>query len=131
MRIWLRGHVSLPVIEPMPTQSSTLSIKGTRNDRLSWDRSEVVDLDNGHRLHVSFSFYGDMVSRVTLPDGSFWHCSNGLDKVPESCAGYRYAALPEFARLWIEDLRNDHGTFASLVRPRFERVHSSAMAETA
>lgn len=91
------------------------------NPRLSWEKIQVYDLENGWQASVSYNVhYGEMVNKLQNKDGSFWHCSNGLDTVPASVAGFVYVALPEFARPWIEELKNEHGVFARLVRPKFK-----------
>lgn len=66
-------------------------------------KSRGFILDNGAKVITEFSHYwGDMVTRIDLPDGTYWHCSNGL------------ASLPDFAKPWVEE---DKGH--KLVRPRF------------
>lgn len=98
-------------------------MKAKINKELSWEKSTVWDLENGFRAYCSYSqFYGPSISRLErISDGAFWHASNGIDKIPVSYAGYTYLALPDFARPWIEEIRNSHGVIATMVRERFEK----------
>ena len=91
---------------------------GTYSATESWEKQSVWDLENGWQATVGDSFpYGlHMVCRLDCPAGMklahgkpYWHCSDGL------------AELPDFARPWLEEIRNDHGIIASLVRPRWEK----------
>ncbi len=106
----------------MPTDTNN-TITGKRNDFLSWEKQTVYDLSNGFQATVSYSHYGDMVSRLDSPDGYVWHCSNGLGKVPDlsNIPELKYITLPAFAHAWIEELKNAHGVFDRIVRPGFLR----------
>jgi hypothetical protein len=86
-------------------------MNATYNRAESWEKQSVWELDNGWRATESYSHYGEMIQRLDNPKGGYWHCSDGLD------------GLPDFAREWIEELRNEHGVFARLVRPRFRKVY--------
>ena len=94
-------------------------------NKSSWEKQTVFDLENGWQAIVEYNLsYGEYVKRLNSPGDSntFWLASNGLDEVPKSCAGFNYIALPDFARDWIEDLKNKHGVFARLVRPKFKEL---------
>lgn len=86
-------------------------ISGKYDHRRSWEKQQVWKLDNGFRATVEHStHYGDMVVRLDFPDGGYWQCSGG-----DAC-------LPGFAFNWVEEIRNDRGVIAKLVRPLFDRV---------
>lgn len=82
---------------------------GTRIPHIVGNKSTDYQLDNGFQVTVEFSsIYGNHVTRFDFPDGSYWHCSNGLK------------GLPEFARPWV---RGGTGHDSNLVNPEFEEVY--------
>lgn len=82
---------------------------GIFNRECSWELQSVWNLDNGAVITVEFNrTYGDMVSLIEF-NGVRWHCSDGL------------AAIPEFARDWIEVVVESADT--RLARPKFEKKY--------
>jgi hypothetical protein len=102
-------------------------MKAKFNSTLSWEKQSVYDLENGTRATVEWSMhYGPYVKRIDNPDGALWCASDGLDPdyANDPCESVRrifakHIRCPDFARAWIEDVRNSHGTIALLVRPLF------------
>jgi len=101
-------------------------ITGKYNRRLSWEKQSIYDLDNGHRVTIEFSHYGDHISRIDWKGANgkplYWHCSNGLDGTCGGSFTGELAALagnplPDFATPWLEPVIH-----TSLVRPNFEKV---------
>jgi hypothetical protein len=73
-------------------------ITGVFNSEESWEKQTVYTLSNGYTATIEFNrAYGDMISRFDWGKGNYWHCSNGLDR------------LPEFARAWIEVVNTNCG----------------------
>jgi len=68
-------------------------MKAKRNNK-SWEKQTMYDLENGYMATIESSHYGPMVSRLDAPDGSYWHCSNGLD------------GLPDFAKAWVKPIES-------------------------
>jgi hypothetical protein len=79
---------------------------GKYNSEKSWTKQSVYDLDNGWTATVEDSHYGEHVTRLDSPDGTYWHCSNGIKD------------LPEFAVEWL--VGGDNFVIATLVRPSFK-----------
>jgi len=83
---------------------------GKYNYKLSWEKSQVFDLDNGARVYIEVDThhtYGDMISCIEF-NNNVWHCHNGLKD------------LPKFANDWKEKVTPNSSS--TLVRPRFEKV---------
>ncbi|MHC4299599.1 MAG: hypothetical protein ACYS7Y_20155 [Planctomycetota bacterium] len=83
-------------------------ITGVYNCEESWEKQSVYTLSNGYTATIEYGHYGDMICRFDWGDGEYWHCSNGLD------------GLPEFAREWVEVVNPNCGQ--KLVRPKFRKV---------
>lgn len=103
-------------------------MKAKFNSRLSWEKQSVYDLENGWRATIEWNqFYGSFVKRLDSPENRdhFWAASNGIELPahPSCVPGWKYLALPEFARPWLEPVKNASGeVLTSLVRPKFEYV---------
>lgn len=83
---------------------------GKYNKRQSWEKQTVYKLENGAKVTLEYNqHYGEYVSRIDLPNGDRWHCSNGNKD------------LPEFAQGWVEVVHALSNL--SLVRPKFDRVY--------
>lgn len=96
-------------------------MKATFNARQSWEKQSVYNLENNWIAIVGYSHYGQMICRLDCPTGivlahgkPYWHCSDGL------------AELPDFAKPWIEEISNQHGIIAKLVRPMWTAVYHKA-----
>lgn len=87
----------------------TDEITGVYNSEESWEKQDVYTLSNGYTATIEFNrAYGDMVCRFDWGRDKHWHCSEGLDD------------LPEFAREWVEVVHEVAGI--KLVRPKFRKV---------
>lgn len=52
-------------------------------ERNSWEKQKVFRLDNGCFVTLEYnSHYGEFISRID-DDKGYWHCSDGLEKLPE------------------------------------------------
>ena len=98
--------------------TTATKITATPNHTESWEKQAVYDLDNGFTVTVEYnSHYGDMVTRIdtarekNYPDTMVWHCSNGLD------------SLPEWAEPWIEVVNPTANI--RLVRPEFQKINGT------
>ncbi len=85
---------------------------GKYNSEKSWENQRVYNLDNGSEITTENSrFYGEMVTRIDLPNGEFWHSSDGLK------------GLPSFAESWVEPISEGH--WDKIVRPKFEIIYAN------
>ena len=73
----------------------------------SWEKQDKFLLDNGCKVTVEWSHYGEMVCRIDFPDGTYWHCSEGIP-------------APDWAEAWREVVVQSAGT--AIIRPRFKKV---------
>ena len=83
-------------------------MNGKYNHRLSWEKIQVFDLDNGARVFVSWSHhYGDMISCIEF-NNIIWHCHNGLKDLPKFAEGWKKRVTPNSSQ--------------TIVQPKFKKV---------